>query len=73
MESHAPRRDASTPSNDPSAFSYGSPRTPAGRQRPAPLTLKTGSGRRAKDENTPLALSHLGDDGNSTLSSTRYI
>ncbi|KAL8844050.1 MAG: hypothetical protein Q9176_001456 [Flavoplaca citrina] len=73
MESHAPRRDASTPSNDPSAFSYGSPRTPAGRQRPAPLTLKTGSGRRAKDENTPLTLSHLGDDGNSTLSSTRYI
>ncbi|KAL8884726.1 MAG: hypothetical protein Q9215_007288, partial [Flavoplaca cf. flavocitrina] len=62
MESHAPRRDTSTPSNDPSAFSYGSPRTPAGRQRPAPLTLKTGSGRRAKDENTPLTLSHLGDD-----------
>ncbi|KAL8991703.1 MAG: hypothetical protein Q9169_007726 [Polycauliona sp. 2 TL-2023] len=72
MESYIPRRQNSTPSNDPSAFSYGSPRTPLGRVRPTPLSLKTGSGHRAKDENTPLTLSHLGDDGNSTLSSTRY-
>lgn len=72
MESYVPRREPSTPSNDPTAFSYGSPRTPLGRVRPAPLTLKTGSGRRAKDENTPLTLSHLGDDGTSTLSSSRY-
>ncbi|KAL8667994.1 MAG: hypothetical protein Q9168_007131 [Polycauliona sp. 1 TL-2023] len=72
MESYAPRRENSTPSNDPSAFSYGSPRTPAGRVRPSPLTIRTGSGLRGKDENAPLTLSHLGDEGGSTLSSTRY-
>ncbi|CAO1602354.1 hypothetical protein XANCAGTX0491_005968 [Xanthoria calcicola] len=72
MESHGPRREAATPSNDPTAFSYGSPRTPASRMRPPPLTLKTGSGRRAKDENTPLKQSNRGDEGGATLSSSRY-
>lgn len=74
MESHGPRREGSaTPSNDPTAFSYGSPRTPAGRMRPPPLTLKTGSGRRgAKDENTPLKQPNRGDEGGATLSSSRY-
>ncbi|KAL8908313.1 MAG: hypothetical protein Q9171_005499 [Xanthocarpia ochracea] len=72
MESYVPRREASTPSNDANAFSYGSPRTPVGRVRPTPLNPKSGSGRRANDENTPLASSTTGNDGNTTLSSSRY-
>lgn len=71
MESYVPRREASTPSNDANAFSYGSPRTPVGRVRPTPMNPKSGSGRRANDENTPLAPSTTGND-DTTLSSSRY-
>ncbi|KAL8769814.1 MAG: hypothetical protein Q9209_004252 [Squamulea sp. 1 TL-2023] len=73
MESYVPRRDVSTSSNDANTFSYGSPRTPVGRVRPTPLNLRTGSGRRANDENTPLNSAATGDDGKSTLSSSRYV
>ncbi|KAL8777537.1 MAG: hypothetical protein Q9213_007819 [Squamulea squamosa] len=73
MESHVPRRDVPTSSNDATTFSYGSPRTPVGRVRLTPLNLRSGSGRRANDENTPLNLAATGDDGKSTLSASRYV
>lgn len=73
--SYAARRGAPTPPIDAGGAwntSYGSPRTPGGRVRPAPLKLHPGSTRRPNDENTPLASSTPADDGSSTLSSRRY-
>ncbi|KAL8801650.1 MAG: hypothetical protein Q9223_006916 [Gallowayella weberi] len=74
--SYHPRRGAPTPPNDASAAwntSYGSPRTPAGRVRPAPLKLNLGSARQENDENMPITTSTAADDGSATLSSRRYI